>query len=388
VTNNCGFYIWRLGLLDISITVTLDYNSSHIKLLLDNESLIAFLLFLGLISCLLLLNTTHFSSATIALSESEILYDLRFTANQFVFATSPLRLTTSNSFFQLNTCGYNPYVTFSLMRGWVCRLQLLLPHASAVILRFGSPGTHDHILLSQIRDFLFVASYDSQGYGGGIRPRLNTGFHLLTLALPWVWLQVWALRYNRLSVGLSWNKAPTWGLRPDFYYCQIVAGMLVCWYVGFLWLEDGSVVYNCCWHSPAQSFWGPSPVGLAVIFYRLSFETSLFVASYDSQGHGGRIRPRLHTGFESESESYVTTDGQSASLSWNKAPIWGLRPDSFNCRRTVAGLLIWGALSDERTGLSFTIASGPCQRSHSRVRDPWDSRPYLLSQIWDFFCPS
>jgi hypothetical protein len=24
-------------------------------------------------------------------------------------------------------------------------------------------------------------------------------------------------------------------------------------------------------------------------------------------------------------ESYVTTDGQSASLSWNKAPIWGLR---------------------------------------------------------------
>jgi hypothetical protein len=29
----------------------------------------------------------------------------------------------------------------------------------------------------------------------------------------------------------------------------------------------------------------------------------------------------------SESESYVTTDGQSASVSWNKAPIWGLRPD-------------------------------------------------------------
>jgi hypothetical protein len=28
-----------------------------------------------------------------------------------------------------------------------------------------------------------------------------------------------------------------------------------------------------------------------------------------------------------ESELYVTTDGQPASLSWNKAPIWGLRPD-------------------------------------------------------------
>jgi hypothetical protein len=43
-------------------------------------------------------------------------------------------------------------------------------------------------------------------------------------------------------------------------------------------------------------FLGPSPLGLATIFYRLRFETSLFVASNDSQGHGGRIRPRLHTG--------------------------------------------------------------------------------------------
>jgi hypothetical protein len=37
-------------------------------------------------------------------SESELLYDWRFIANQFVLATSPSRLTTSN-FFQLNPCG-------------------------------------------------------------------------------------------------------------------------------------------------------------------------------------------------------------------------------------------------------------------------------------------
>jgi hypothetical protein len=37
--------------------------------------------------------------------------------------------------------------------------------------------------------------------------------------------------------------------------------------------------------------------------------------------------------------------------------------------------VMWGALSDERTGLSFRIAAGPRQRSHSRVR---------LSQIQDF----
>jgi hypothetical protein len=36
-------------------------------------------------------------------------------------------------------------------------------------------------------------------------------------------------------------------------------------------------------------------MGFMTIFYCLRFETSLFVASYDSQGYGGGIRPRLHT---------------------------------------------------------------------------------------------
>jgi hypothetical protein len=53
-----------------------------------------------------------------------------------------------------------------------------------------------------------------------------------------------------------------------------------------------------------------------------------------------------------QSQSCVTTDGQSASLSWRQAPIWDLRPIFF---LTAAGLLMWGALSDERTGLSFTV---------------------------------
>jgi hypothetical protein len=69
-------------------------------------------------------------------------------------------------------------------------------------------------------------------------------------------------------------------------------------------------------------------------------------------------------------------DGQSASLSWNKAPIWGLWPDFYYCL-TVAGLLMWGALPDERTGLLFTITAGTRQRSHSQVRVPRDSWPYF-----------
>jgi hypothetical protein len=44
---------------------------------------------------------------------------------------------------------------------------------------------------------------------------------------------------------------------------------------------------------------------------------------------------------------------------------------------TVRQLLTWGALPDGKTDLSFTIAAGARQRSHSRFRVPWDSRPYI-----------
>jgi hypothetical protein len=112
-----------------------------------------------------------------------------------------------------------------------------------------------------------------------------------------------------------------------------------------LWREDGSVFFFCG-PLPAQSFSGPSPLGLQTIFYCLSTSSSSY-----------------------ESESYVTTDGQPASLSWNKAPFWGLRPDLYYCL-TVAGLLIWGDLSLERPGLSFTIPAGSRQRSQFLVRVP------------------
>jgi hypothetical protein len=44
---------------------------------------------------------------------------------------------------------------------------------------------------------------------------------------------------------------------------------------------------------------------------------------------------------------------------------------------TVTVLFLWGAISDERSGLAFVCAAGPCQRSLSRVRVPWDLRPYF-----------
>jgi hypothetical protein len=109
-----------------------------------------------------------------------LLYDWWFTANQFVLATSSLRLTSTNSIFQLNACGYSLYVTSSLTRGWVCRLQLLLVLASAVIIRSESSRTHDHILLSQIRD-----SPNLEGHVPAfISPRNKVAFHIFCNMTP------------------------------------------------------------------------------------------------------------------------------------------------------------------------------------------------------------
>jgi hypothetical protein len=77
-----------------------------------------------------------------------------------------------------------------------------------------------------------------------------------------------------------------------------------------------------------------------------------------------------------QSQNYVTTDGRSARLSWNEAPIWGLRPGFYYCQ-TFAGLLMSGAVSDEKMGLPFATAAGLRQCSHSRARVPWYSWPYF-----------
>jgi hypothetical protein len=81
--------------------------------------------------------------------------------------------------------------------------------------------------------------------------------------------------------------------------------------------------------------------------------------------------------WKSKSKSKLCYDwrsvGQSILVS---APIWGPKPDFYYCQRVV-GLLMWGALSDERTGLSFTFAAGPRQPSHFLLRVPRDSLRYF-----------
>jgi hypothetical protein len=136
-------------------------------------------------------SSTAGSQVTGSESGSELLYDWRFTANQFILVANPLRLTTSSFICQLNTCCYNPLWREDgfVVHNWCWALP-------------ESRRTHGHILLSQIRDSpnlegqvpvfisprnrasrlypqalgsLFVDSYDSQGYGGGTRTRLRMG---------------------------------------------------------------------------------------------------------------------------------------------------------------------------------------------------------------------
>jgi hypothetical protein len=104
-------------------------------------------------------------------SESELLYDWRYTANQFVLAPSPLRPTTRIFIFQPNTCGYSPYVTCCLTRGCIGRLQLLLGLVSAVIFtslerdfNSGPPVWETWVLAETRRYITDNKSIDMQSY--------------------------------------------------------------------------------------------------------------------------------------------------------------------------------------------------------------------------------
>jgi hypothetical protein len=123
--------------------------------------------------------------------------------------------------------------------------------------------------------------------------------HLLTNS---VCLSLSYVTTDGQSASLSWYKAPIWGLRPDIFSVRNTEYVwkLRSWFRGAPSLTRGRVCFLYVPLALASAvFLGPSPLGLATVVYCLRFETSLFVASYDSQGHGGGIRPRLHTGVPS-----------------------------------------------------------------------------------------
>jgi hypothetical protein len=91
---------------------------------------------------------------------------------------------------------------------------------------------------------------------------------------------------------------------------------------------------------------------------------------------------------KSQSRCYVATASQSVSLSWCEARP-NLGPEIRFLLLSVAGLLMWGAFSDERAALPFGSAVSPLQRSHSRVRVPPQIRdfPNLEGHVPVFISP-
>jgi hypothetical protein len=67
------------------------------------------------------------------------------------------------------------FILLQLCNSCSLPVQLLLGLGSAITLRSKSHRTRDRILLFHLRlSSLFVASYDSQDYGGGMLSRLHT----------------------------------------------------------------------------------------------------------------------------------------------------------------------------------------------------------------------
>jgi hypothetical protein len=178
-------------------------------------------------------------------------------------------------------------------------------------------------------------------------------------------------------------SSPISGSWPDIYYCLTVT-VLFLW--GALSDERTDLSFYMRLALPAQSFSGPSPLGLTTIFYRLRFETSfssppttrrVTVEVFDPAS----TRVTLSILYQVKVTLRLTV---SQSVSFGVEPHLGLMT-IYLLLFDSCGLVFVGALSDERTGLSFTIAAGPSQRSHSRARGPWYSRQYFT--LWDLRLP-
>jgi hypothetical protein len=179
-----------------------------------------------------------------------------------------------------------------------------------------SPRKRMAQLYPQALGSLSVAFYDSQGYGGGDsnQPPHPGGqvCYALSHKFEADWIQntapnsasTFCVRI-RCRAGMNWSslmlrptvsrpvRPGTKHPPPDFHHCHTVAGLSM---RGASRREDGSTAHNHCRSSPAQSISSQSPAGPATTLRRLRFETSSFLASYDSQGNGGDTRPRFHIG--------------------------------------------------------------------------------------------
>jgi hypothetical protein len=98
------------------------------------------------------------------------------------------------------------------------------------------------------------------------------------------------------------------------------------------------------------------------------------------------------TEIRSRVQSYLMTDGQSASLSWYHSTIWDPRSillslpwrlSSYICGFFFStGCPLW---REDRSVITRASATGHCQRCHSRVQFQQNLRPYLTVSFETFY---
>jgi hypothetical protein len=205
---------------------------------------------------------------------------------------------------------------------------------------------------------------------------------------------------NRLNQQLKVVLRPTrpiWGPSPDFHYCQTVADLLM---RGRPFDERTVLSFTIAvgprQHShfrvrvsrgdhilPSQNRGSPNlrarspylrvyPPGTGWPIYSPSPWVPFSSPPTTSRATVQVFEPtstRTST-LNCQSQSHMATDGQSVSKSWCRTDL-GLMTRYYSLTITV--LFLWGALSDDRTSLSFVYAAGPRQCSLPLVRVPWPS---------------
>jgi hypothetical protein len=136
------------------------------------------------------------------------------------------------------------------------------------------------------------------------------------------------------SASHFWCQTPFYDPRPDFCYCHTISVLLM-------------------WGALCDERTGLSFVAV-ITLYVICMQSFCFMSFNTIQSRVKvMLRPTVYR-----------------PVCFMSGLIWAKNPDFFLLSDSYTSLLMWGALSQERTGLSFSTDAGPSQRSHSRAQVP------------------